>query len=228
MKIISFSLWGDNPKYCVGAIRNALLAQEIYPDWVCKFYCGKSVPEKTVDILKSLSNVIVEDMPVDDWTGMFWRFLPASDPAVECMISRDCDSRLTHREKSAVDAWIKSDKGFMIIRDHPWHGAKILGGLWGAKKGVVPDMDKLIQEWKQEDRWQTDQDFLGEIVYDRVKWDSMIFDEFFNIDWPRYSMPLERKNWEFCGQSFDEFDNTIAEHTLAIKQTRYRFPTKEA
>jgi len=32
-KIISFSLWGDNPVYTQGAIRNAELAKEIYPDW---------------------------------------------------------------------------------------------------------------------------------------------------------------------------------------------------
>ena len=45
-KIISFSLWGDNPKYTIGAINNAKLSQSIYPDWICRFYCGKSVPEE--------------------------------------------------------------------------------------------------------------------------------------------------------------------------------------
>ena len=28
-KIISFSLWGNNPKYCVGAIKNAELQKNI-------------------------------------------------------------------------------------------------------------------------------------------------------------------------------------------------------
>ena len=32
MKIISFSLWGQDPKYTIGAIRNAELAREIYQD----------------------------------------------------------------------------------------------------------------------------------------------------------------------------------------------------
>ena len=36
-KIIAFSLWGDQPKYTVGAIKNADLAKEIYPDWTCRF-----------------------------------------------------------------------------------------------------------------------------------------------------------------------------------------------
>ena len=30
MKLITFSLWGVDPKYTVGAIKNAKLAQEIY------------------------------------------------------------------------------------------------------------------------------------------------------------------------------------------------------
>jgi hypothetical protein len=33
MKYISFSLWGDKPIYNVGAIKNAELWKNIYPDW---------------------------------------------------------------------------------------------------------------------------------------------------------------------------------------------------
>ncbi len=43
MKIISFSLWGQNPKYLTGAIRNAVLVKQIYPDWVCRFYVDNKV-----------------------------------------------------------------------------------------------------------------------------------------------------------------------------------------
>lgn len=41
-KIIAFSLWGDNPKYTVGAIKNAKLTSEIYPGWISRFYCGQN------------------------------------------------------------------------------------------------------------------------------------------------------------------------------------------
>jgi hypothetical protein len=50
-KVISFSLWGDNPKYCVGAVRNAEIAPVHYPDWVCRFHVGKSVPTQYVEAL---------------------------------------------------------------------------------------------------------------------------------------------------------------------------------
>ena len=47
-KIIAFSLWGDNPMYTIGAIKNADLALDIYPDWVCRFYVGKSTPDEII------------------------------------------------------------------------------------------------------------------------------------------------------------------------------------
>ena len=56
-KVISFSLWGDNPKYTIGAIRNAELIESIYPGWVGRFYCGESVPTDIINKLKSLINI---------------------------------------------------------------------------------------------------------------------------------------------------------------------------
>ena len=32
-RVISYSLWGDNPTYLIGAIKNAEMAQEFYPDF---------------------------------------------------------------------------------------------------------------------------------------------------------------------------------------------------
>ncbi|MER8055554.1 tetratricopeptide repeat protein, partial [Acinetobacter pittii] len=43
--IIAFSLFGANPRYCETSILNTKLAQEIYPEWTCRFYVDESVPE---------------------------------------------------------------------------------------------------------------------------------------------------------------------------------------
>ena len=55
-KVISYSLWGSDPKYTIGAIRNAEIASSIYPDWVCRFYVN-NIPE---DILLNLRSLNVE------------------------------------------------------------------------------------------------------------------------------------------------------------------------
>ena len=92
MKLITFSLWGDNPKYTIGAIKNANLAKEIYPDWICRYYVGKTVPSSIIEELEKMSNVQIIRMEEDgDWKGMFWRFEPASEEGVEIRIpTPDC------------------------------------------------------------------------------------------------------------------------------------------
>ena len=57
-KLICFSLWGDNPKYTVGAIRNAELIKTVYPGWKARFYCGTSVPQNIISELLKLNSEV--------------------------------------------------------------------------------------------------------------------------------------------------------------------------
>jgi len=213
-KIISFCLWGDNPRYTVGALKNADLAKKIYPDWTCRYYAGKSTPIKIITSLYEKDNTEIFIMNESgDWGGMFWRFLPASDSDVEVMISRDTDSRLSDREKTAVDEWLASDKGFHIMRDHPAHGTEILGGMWGAKSGSISEMKPLISEYSKGNFWQVDQNFLREKIYPIVKDTSCVHDEFFE----KKPFPTKRKEGidsngnpkYFIGEPVDENDERI-------------------
>ena len=164
-KIISFCLWGDDPKYTIGAIRNAELAEEHYPDWICRFYIGKSVPSEIIETLAGKENTEIVTMEQEgNWTGMFWRFYPASEPDVDVMISRDTDSRLNAREAAAVSEWLQTDKSFHIMRDHPYHRTEILGGMWGVKNPFLGDMKNLISRYAMGDFWQVDQNFLREVI----------------------------------------------------------------
>ena len=94
-KIISFCLWGENPRYTIGALKNADLAKAIYPDWVCRYYIGKSTPNEIITELCDKDNTELFIMNESgDWSGMFWRFLPASESVVSVLICRDRDSRV--------------------------------------------------------------------------------------------------------------------------------------
>ena len=62
MKVISFCLWGNNPKYTVGAIRNAELAMAIYPGWTCRFYVANDVPNTILFNLEIFDNVEIVKM----------------------------------------------------------------------------------------------------------------------------------------------------------------------
>jgi hypothetical protein len=213
-KIISFSLWGDNPIYTIGAIRNAELSKEIYPDWVCRYYIGKSTPKDIIEKLNSFDNTEVIEMESDgDWTGMFWRFYAAGDEDVDVVIVRDCDSRVNIREKEAVDEGLNSDKGFHIMRDHPYHTTEILGGMWGSKKGVVSNIKNLIDTYVKGNFWQVDQNFLKEQIYPQIKNNCLVHDEFFE----KKPFPSKRPKNLFVGQAFKENDDFLhIEHIKLI------------
>tara|TARA_R110000744_G_scaffold18499_9_gene49669 strand:- start:3571 stop:4227 length:657 start_codon:yes stop_codon:yes gene_type:complete len=215
MKLITFCLWGTDFKYLKGAVRNAELAKTIYPEWICRFYVGTSVPFSFIHQLESMENVeVVEKNEFGDWRGMYWRFEAASDPDVEAMISRDTDSRLNAREKAAVDEWLASDKGFHIMRDHPWHKYPVLGGMWGVKSGVIPNMRELISNFAQEDKYGTDYKFFAEMIIPRLKNNIMTHDEFFD----NKPFPCHRRDYEFVGEVFDENENSVPEHTRALRE----------
>ena len=61
------------------------------------------------------------------------------------LMSRDLDSRISSREFGAVEEWLRSDKDFHFMRDHPQHDVPILGSGWGVKLG----RDEVRNRWKK-------------------------------------------------------------------------------
>jgi len=132
------------------------------------------------------------------------------------MLSRDCDSRLNKREKLAVDEWLKSDKSFHIMRDHPWHDTEILGGMWGVRGDILSNMKDLIDNYVKGDFYKVDENFLKEHIYNEVKNDCFVHDEFFNYDAIKKCFPEKRNGQEFVGEVLDEFDKPNIQHRNVI------------
>ena len=217
-RVVAFSLWGNNPKYCVGAVNNVALVKKFYPGWDSWFYCGKSVPQQTLDALTEAGAKVILRDEQGDWTGMFWRFEPIADPNVEVMISRDTDSRVSERESLAVNEWLESGNLFHVMRDHPAHSTQILGGMWGAKKPILGDMIHLIRAYTKGNFWQVDQNFLREAVWPRVAYTTTTHDEFF----AKSPFPKPREGDEFVGQVYDENDIPNSEYALSLSEALKR------
>lgn len=206
-KIISYSLWGNNPKYTIGAIKNVNLAEIFYPGWVCRFYCSSNVPEEIILELQKKSEVIIcDDTP--DWTFATKRFLVMSENNVERVIFRDTDSRLNSRESEAVNEWIKSDKLLHIMKDHPYHGNfPILAGMFGIVGGVISNVEKMLNLAKNTpEQYHYDQIFLEKFIWNIFKNDCIIHDEFF----VKKPFPTKREGLQFVGEPFNA-DDTVCD-----------------
>lgn len=198
-KIISFSLYGGQNKYLVGALCNAEIAKTVYPDWICRFYCGESVPVHIIEQLKNYDNTEVIEMKEDTpYSYMMWRFLPVDDDDVEITLSRDADSRLSNREKVCVDFFLESDKLLHSIQDHGLHD-NIMGGMWGMKKNTRINMKDLAEDWKGGLGYFSDQAFMREII-------KPIFNDSILTHCSHYlkNFPIEPTNRHFVGEIFYE------------------------
>lgn len=162
MKVISFSLWGDDKLYCQGAIENVKLAKIHYPDWTCRFYVNENCPAiKGLNSLEEDSQVVLMrgdyhaiDRTDPDWhkdinhIGMLWRFYAIDDPNVDTVIFRDCDSRVGARDAHAVQEWL--DSGTTLHRMHEckehWN-SQIMGGMWGIHTNIGINVQRSIQQY---------------------------------------------------------------------------------
>ena len=167
-RVITYSLYGRTPKYVLGAVRNAELISTIFPGWIARYYVDLvSVPSEIVAALRKLGAELVPiDMTRHGNQSMFWRFWAAADPTVERFISRDVDSRLMERDAVAVAQWVRSDAPFHVVRDHPSHSLyPMSGGLWGARRGALPQVMDLINRFPTDSKYLTDMLFLNRDVW---------------------------------------------------------------
>ena len=144
---------------------------------------------------------------------MMWRFTAIDYPEVEVMFCRDCDSRLSEREKSINDSWLNEHTSFMTIKDHPeCHlGPAMYGGMWAMRKIANFNMTSRIESWLNtttpatQQIWGADQNFLAEHIYPIAQKSLSYYDDY-NVNQSATCQKIThpRKNWHFIGEIFDE------------------------
>ncbi len=227
--IIAFSLFGANPRYCETSILNTKLAQEIYPEWTCRFYIDDTVPELVQKRLQANGAQVVHVSSTQkQLSGLFWRFLVMDDPLVKRFLIRDADSIVSYREKAAVDAWLKSDQWFHLMRDSYSHTELILAGMWGGCSGIFHNIEAHVRDYvatgKYPDNRVIDQHYLRYRVWPTLKQsvlvhDSQQFDEN-GIDFPAYesaSMQNDPDNFHVGMDNGSPVVTTAVTHPTAEK-----------
>ena len=171
-RIICYSLWGDNPQYWQGMLRNLELTPKIYPGWDVVIYAHHDVPE--LDKMEA-AGAELRMMPYyRGHSGSFWRFLAADKMKIgDLVIFRDADSDLNIREKAAVDAWLAGTKPLHIMRDHPLHAPTPMlagmWGMWGAAWAFLGSIGEKIARYSDVSSFGQDQRFLSTEIWPVMK-----------------------------------------------------------
>jgi hypothetical protein len=181
-QVISYSLYGKDLRFMVGAIKNAQLAQVFFPGFTVRFYVGASVPTWVRSTLWLFDNVEMVDVDLpENSLARMWRFKAICDPTVDVVLSRDCDARLSLREAEAHQEFLDSGFGFHIIRDHPTgHGYLISAGMFACRTKDLHFFQKIWDETPLRDTYMQDQEFMAHQIYPHVASNCLIHDEYYN------------------------------------------------
>lgn len=186
-RVIAFSLWGNEKRYIFGALRNLLLAPDLFPDWELWFYVDNSVSPGFLEIITSLGgHVILQPNNQTQQDKLCWRFNVANHSDIGYFLVRDADSVFSLREANAVQEWIDSKKWFHIIRDWWTHTDLILAGLWGGVAGVLPNIPALLKNYTPSSvaTPNIDQWFLRDCIWRYVKTSCLTHDRCFTFGDP--------------------------------------------
>ena len=202
MKIISYTIFGEEQWYRNGLIKNIEIAKNLFSDWTVRVYISNKVEKEFIRKVSKYSNVELviknENYPFE---GLLWRILPMEE-GHDAVIVRDCDTRLFQRDKNLVDDWIASDFKYHICRDNPGSYNVILGGLWGGKKSKL-DLEKNFHTWREDyiknknSFYLWDIDFLRRYVYPVIRKNLVVYTEHVKMEceYNVRKIPGERGNY---------------------------------
>ena len=171
-KVISYCLYGNDPRYWQCLVANLTLAQEIYPGWeVWIHHCN--VEDHIIAQLSSGGeHVTLIPVPYIEHKqrNMFHRFLPIYDGSVSRTIVRDADDLLNYTDRHCVDLWEESGKTFYTLHASGGHKRPVVGGLWGITRDWPKEKLPAETLYSLDDvKWAADERWLSERLLPLVK-----------------------------------------------------------
>nr|XP_045587714.1 uncharacterized protein LOC123749642 [Procambarus clarkii] len=220
-RVVSFSLYGDNPEYWLGLNDTLQRVGEMYRGWVVRLYTTPHAHAAHLcPLLTRYAHFYVCDVtnlppPLGNISGvhpMMWRVAPLGDPQLAALMVRDTDSQVSERERAAVEAWLATGKHFHVMRDHPSHDAQILGGMWGARWDLGSDprphtahalaalRDTMLREARGQTQRGQDQKILGKWLWPVMVGRMVAHDSYNCLQFPgTIPWPTQRVHGYFVG-----------------------------
>lgn len=148
MKIMSYSLFGNDGRYWNMVYPVLVINASVYKTWVTRFHISKNeLNHPFYPFIKKLSDntsqvqIDVHEESFQNLEGTFWRLKPLWDHKSDYVFCKDLDTMPTSIEIKAM--WKFMCKGNIIhgIRSHPLHTINLLAGLCGFNCAALRSQD---------------------------------------------------------------------------------------
>ena len=209
----SFCIYGKyNPKYYIGLRDNIEIILRDFPLFDIYIICGNDIDKKRfVELLNPfittlLNKIHIIDIKISGPILMLLRYFPLDNPNIDCIFSRDADSRINERDKWCINRFLNSPFIIHTIRDHHGHFVSMMGGLSGIKKDLLRQIGsiKSILPFNIDAEYNYDQYILTQKIYIPFK-NILLVHSTKNIfnDRNYEEIPLPINKETFCGQVID-------------------------
>ncbi|CAL4110134.1 unnamed protein product [Meganyctiphanes norvegica] len=214
--VVSFSSFGSFPsEYFDGIPPIIEQVRTLYPGWVMRLYhdldiheehhrawlCHLACTNPHLDLCNIRNLTGLGD--ISSSYGQIWRMAVMGDPLVKYYMIRDSDAPILQREVDAVQQWLDSKKCFHAMRDHPWHGVPMLGGMWGGCSWWQPhniSKTMMLQLINSTTKKKQDQPRLWKYVWPTAKKSMLMHDSYTCKRYPEsIPFPTQRVNGTFVG-----------------------------
>lgn len=209
----SFCLYGPTkPIYHDGFLENLALIKTHYPGWVVYAYLGSDTDPIFRGYLLAESIVRIRDTGISGAKNMIHRFFAFDEPDVDVCFFRDADSRIHWKDRWAINNFLRSRFACHIIRDHPDHNARIMGGLWGLRKGAFTSIREIYATWtpvnggygdpNDVEGYGVDQNFACLAVYPRIAEHALVHFSYYRFqnEVNVVQFPFQYTNDIYCGR----------------------------
>lgn len=201
---VSFSLFGKDPFYCLGAIENIKLCPIIYSGWSPVVYVDNQVPSYVCKELMDGGALVIQGGDYLSRNKRAWRFAAVLISDAERVIFRDTDSRINLREKACVQKWMNSHKTLHIMRDHPYHANWIMAGMWGVDASIGREFVEKVLITAQGREVGEDQYLIARMLYKHLRKETLVHDSFFRREKWAEPFPSPRENGQFVGERINQ------------------------
>ena len=180
--VLAYSLFGDQPRYNVGAVENAKIAKWVYPDWTVRVYVDDTTPLATIDALRTAAAEVLTAPRWPNWRGgPLWRMLAIDDPGFVRWGMRDTDSRPTYKERHAIEDWLESGFPLHAVRDHPAHEHPVIMSSFDGCRAAIHHMESHIDAWRlsgSPDIYATDETMIMERIWPLIRHETLVHTDF--------------------------------------------------